>query len=274
MMLAPDPMGRWLPVPATPGKVTEAGLIVYRFGADLFYANQNRFTDEVRALVKQAPPPVRWFIVDAGAITDIDYRAAQSIRDLLEELARRKVCMIFGRVSPYLRADMDRHGITAAWVGSAYIPTLHEAVASGGTPLPAGRSSRLLMSRSSSWPAAAPGPRCPAASHFVEHRRRQVDGSTGLLRKSFMPQRWLRARSSGKAFAVMATIGTSWSNTARGRIANEPRRLEAVHLGHLAVHQHELVAGLAEPVRAPRARNGDVDLDIRASPACRARPAG
>ena len=36
MMFAPDVTGRWVPVPATPGKQTEPGLIVYRFGSDLF----------------------------------------------------------------------------------------------------------------------------------------------------------------------------------------------------------------------------------------------
>ena len=76
MMLAPDETGRWMPMPVTPGKETEPGLIVYRFGADLFYANHNRFADEVRTLVERAPTPIRWFIVDAGAITDIDYSAA------------------------------------------------------------------------------------------------------------------------------------------------------------------------------------------------------
>ena len=39
MMLAPNPAGQWVPMPATPGKETEPGLIVYRFGSDLFYAN-------------------------------------------------------------------------------------------------------------------------------------------------------------------------------------------------------------------------------------------
>ena len=129
MMLAPDATGRWMPVPATPGKETEPGLIVYRFGADLFYANVNRFADEVRALVERAPTPVRWFIVDAGAITDIDYSAAQSLRDLLDDLARQKVGVVFARVSPYLRSDMDRHGITAAIGETRIFSTLHEAIA-------------------------------------------------------------------------------------------------------------------------------------------------
>ncbi len=129
LMLTPDASGRWEPIPATPGQQTAPGLIIYRFDADLFYANQKRFTDEVRMLVERAPAPVHWFIVDAGAITDIDYSAAHAVRDLLNDLARQKVGVVFARVSQYLRSDMDRHGITAE-IGEARIfPTLHEAIA-------------------------------------------------------------------------------------------------------------------------------------------------
>jgi MFS superfamily sulfate permease-like transporter len=139
---------RWVLVPAVAGKETEPGLIVYRFGADLFYANQNRFCDEVRTLVECAPSLVRCFIVDAGAITDLDYSAAQSMLVLIEDMVRREVCLIFGRVSPYLKADMDRHGVTAALGAGQVFDTLHEAVASvrshgvtidlGGAPGPSG----------------------------------------------------------------------------------------------------------------------------------------
>jgi sulfate permease, SulP family len=136
IMLVPNARGRWVPGAAVPGKETEPGLIVYRFNSDLFYANANRFTDEVRGLVERAPTPIRWFIVDAGAITDIDYSAAQSIRDLLDDLTRQKVHIVFARVSPYLRSDMDRHQITAA-VGEARIfTTLHEALAAARDDAP------------------------------------------------------------------------------------------------------------------------------------------
>ena len=57
-VLAPDAAGRWLPTPAQPGAQSEPGLVVYRFGADLFYANASRFSAEVRALIGQAPAPV------------------------------------------------------------------------------------------------------------------------------------------------------------------------------------------------------------------------
>ena len=119
-----------------PGRVTAPGLIVYRFGADLFYANQLRFCDEVRALVAHAPAPLRYFVVDASAITDLDYSAARSLRALIEDLTRGGVRIIFGRVNEYLRADMDRHHITEA-IGAQYLcPTLHEAVQLAGAERP------------------------------------------------------------------------------------------------------------------------------------------
>jgi len=132
LMFVPDPTGRWLPVPAVPGQVTAPGLIVYRFGADLFYANQNRFCDEVRSLVREAPEPVHCFIVDATAITDLDYSAARSLRDLLEDLKREKVHVVFGRVSPYLKSDMDRHGITRVLGEAQIFATLHQALETAG----------------------------------------------------------------------------------------------------------------------------------------------
>ena len=82
----------------------------------------------MRVLVDRAPTPVHWFIVDASAVTDIDFSAAQSVRDLIDELKRRGVRIVFARVSPYLRSDMDRHHITEA-VGVQWIfTTLHDAI--------------------------------------------------------------------------------------------------------------------------------------------------
>ena len=129
MMLAPDAAGVWAPVAARPGAQTEPGLIVYRFGSDLWYANRNRFADEVRALVAQAPTPVRWFIVDAEAITDIDYSAAKSVRELMADLAGKGVVVLFARVSDGLRADIVRHRIAAPDGQVHVFGKLHEAVA-------------------------------------------------------------------------------------------------------------------------------------------------
>ena len=128
MVLVASAGGRWAPAPAAPGTQTEPGLIVYRFGADLFYANADRFADEARALVAAAPAPVRRFVVDASAVTDLDYSAARTVLDLIGDLAAKNVAVAFGRVSPSLRADLDRHGVSAKIGESRIFATLHEAI--------------------------------------------------------------------------------------------------------------------------------------------------
>ena len=128
MVLAPGVTGRWEPAPATPGSQTEPGLIIYRFGADLFFANADRFADEVRSLVDKAPASVRWFVLDAGTVTDLDYSAARTVRDLLGELTAKNVAVMFARVNTYLRADLDRHGISAKLGEARIFATLHEAI--------------------------------------------------------------------------------------------------------------------------------------------------
>jgi sulfate permease, SulP family len=129
LLLAPDNTGRWVPGHVKLGEETEPGVIVYRFGSDLFFANAKRFVDQVRALIDHAPTPIRWFIVDASAITDLDYSAAETLRDFIDELKRRDVQIVFARVTPYLRSDMDRHRITGV-IGEKWIfATLHDAIA-------------------------------------------------------------------------------------------------------------------------------------------------
>ena len=81
-----------------------------------------------------SPTPVRWFVVDAGPITDLDYSAARMLRDLDRDLAQSGVELIFARVSPYLRADMERHRIAAALGNARIFATLHEAVESARGP--------------------------------------------------------------------------------------------------------------------------------------------
>lgn len=132
LMLQPDASGRWQPVAVQPGRETAPGLIVFRFGADLFYADDTFFASQVSLLASQAPAGLRWFAVDAGAITSLDYSAARTLLELYQNLSRQGVQMVFGRVNSYLRADMARHGIDKVIEARYLLPTLHEALAVAG----------------------------------------------------------------------------------------------------------------------------------------------
>jgi MFS superfamily sulfate permease-like transporter len=127
-VLVRDEDGLWKLIPAVSGAVSEPGLAIYRFGAPLFYANAGRFADEIRGLVGTDPSPVRCMLVDAGAITRIDYSAARVLQDLASDLAKRNVEFVFGRVEPELRGDFERHGLTKKIGPDHLFSTLHDAI--------------------------------------------------------------------------------------------------------------------------------------------------
>jgi sulfate permease, SulP family len=121
--------GLWQLNPVVAGAVSEPGLVIYRFGAVLFYANAGRFSDEIRLLVGPAPSLLRWLVVDTGAITHVDYTAARVVRELQEDLAHRGVELVFAHVQSDLKPDLDRHHLTEVIGADRIFESLHEALA-------------------------------------------------------------------------------------------------------------------------------------------------
>jgi MFS superfamily sulfate permease-like transporter len=110
--------------------MTEPGIAIYRFSAPLFYANAARFAEDIRDLVGAVPSPVRWLVVDAEAITNLDYSAARTVRRLHQDLLSNGTVLAFARVGPSLQSDMLRHGLVDV-IGQAQIfLRLHDALAS------------------------------------------------------------------------------------------------------------------------------------------------
>ncbi len=121
--------GTWNLNPVRSGAMTEPGLVMYRFGASLFYANANRFAEEVNCLVGQPPSRVRWLIVDAEAIARLDYSAARVMRELQQNLTNGGIELGFARMSGDLQADFARHQLTGIIAPSRIFNRLHDALA-------------------------------------------------------------------------------------------------------------------------------------------------
>ncbi len=115
--------------PLVAGAQTQPGLIVYRFGAPLFYANADRFSQEVRELVRANPSQVHWLVVDAEAITNVDYSAARMVRQLHDHLVQRGVVFAVARVASSLRSDLIRHRLIEVVGADRIYNHLHDAVA-------------------------------------------------------------------------------------------------------------------------------------------------
>jgi MFS superfamily sulfate permease-like transporter len=110
-LILPDPTQHWRMESVAAGKFTEPGLIMYWFGADLFYANVGRFAEEARRLVSESSSPVHWLAVEAGAITDIDYSAGEALKELHDDLAKVSVVLALARVNEHLYKDLERLGL-------------------------------------------------------------------------------------------------------------------------------------------------------------------
>jgi MFS superfamily sulfate permease-like transporter len=124
-----NPDGSWNLVPAAPHVVTEPGLVLYRFGAELFYANAGRFIEEVTQVVQPMPSAVKWVVVDAEAMTHLDYTAARIVQGLKKSLTEAGVELGFARVPWDLKSDLDRHHVTEAIGPDRFFNKLHEAIA-------------------------------------------------------------------------------------------------------------------------------------------------
>ena len=126
-VLVKSPAGHWQPAPVLPGARTEEGLVIYRFGTSLYYANASRLIDDVTALAAQGSP-LRWMILDAAAIGDVDYTAAAVLTRVIEHLRKRHIRFAVSTVLGPVREQLDRYGIGATLGPGAYYDTPGEAL--------------------------------------------------------------------------------------------------------------------------------------------------
>jgi high affinity sulfate transporter 1 len=121
-----DAHGRVTMQPPIPGTVSEDGLVIYRFGVGLFYANAQRLSDEAIALV-DIPDPPRWFVLQADAIDDVDYTGGKTLAELAEALTGRGITLAIAGASTQLRAELDRLGVTAQISSEHYFDGIEAA---------------------------------------------------------------------------------------------------------------------------------------------------
>ena len=88
-----DEAGHWRLEDPGSGAMVAPGLVMFWFGADLFFANVEFFITQVRRLLHHSTTPIRWLVVDARAITDVDFSATCALEGLRRELVERQVTL-------------------------------------------------------------------------------------------------------------------------------------------------------------------------------------
>jgi high affinity sulfate transporter 1 len=111
------------------GAEAAPGLVVYRFGASLYYANATRFIEEAFDLIETADPPLRWLCLAAGGVGDVDYTGADALRQLHGELTRSGGSLLVCDPSPRVRSQLDAYGLTALIGAEHVFEDVHDVVA-------------------------------------------------------------------------------------------------------------------------------------------------
>jgi len=100
-----------------------SGLVVYRFGAPLYFANAPLFVDEVEEAAGRATGPVRWFVLDAEAMVDVDTTGSEALRQAITMLTGRGITFAVSRAHPSFRAWLERYGLLELIDPSRFYPT-------------------------------------------------------------------------------------------------------------------------------------------------------
>jgi high affinity sulfate transporter 1 len=104
------------------------GLVVYRFDAPLIFANSRMFGDTVRAMAEERPD-LRWVLVAAEPMTDVDTTAADMLAELDSWLNARDVSLVFAEVKDPVRAKIVRYELERTIDPAHFFATIDEAVA-------------------------------------------------------------------------------------------------------------------------------------------------
>jgi len=97
-VLVPAESGGRQPMPVATAAEAAPGLIIYRFTHSLYYANCQQLANEVTFLANTAEPPLRWLCLDASAVDDVDYSAAETLRSVHATLKAKGIRLVVAEV--------------------------------------------------------------------------------------------------------------------------------------------------------------------------------
>ncbi len=104
------------------------GLLLFRWDAQLFFANAELFREQILGAVASAPTPIRWVVVAADAITDVDITAADVLLMLHGELDEQGVTLMFAGMKGPVKDRLRHYGTLETLGSDIFEPTVGSAV--------------------------------------------------------------------------------------------------------------------------------------------------
>lgn len=129
MLLLPTATGVWQPQRVASNAQAAPGLIIYRFTHSMYYANAQVLAEQVLRLADHAEPPLKWLCIDASAVDDVDYTAAETLASLAGLLKDKGVRLVVAQVQEDVRED-SHYGLNKTLGDDAFFDSLADVLAS------------------------------------------------------------------------------------------------------------------------------------------------
>jgi len=126
----------------TSGAQAAPGLVIYRFTHSLYYANAQQLSDEVTALANNADPALRWLCLDASAVDDVDFSAAETLRSLYAMLEQKGIRLVIAQVLDDVR-ESSRYHLLELFGEDAFFDTLDDVMCAYRKQWPASDATSL-----------------------------------------------------------------------------------------------------------------------------------
>ena len=125
-VLSPNERGHLHSHPVESKEMAGPGLIIYRFGADLFYANAAIFSSDVISLASAVEGG--WLCIDASAISDVDFSGYQALTTLRDEVHKHKVHLVMAGLIRPTHSELLRQGLISAMGTDAIFDSVVDVV--------------------------------------------------------------------------------------------------------------------------------------------------
>ena len=122
VVIVPAESGQLRARPAATRAQALPGLLIYRFTHSMYYANAEQLSEEITDLVNHSEPPLRWLCLDASAVDDVDYTAAETLRSLFVLLKDKGIRLVVAHVLDDVR-EQSRYELQQLFGEDAFYDT-------------------------------------------------------------------------------------------------------------------------------------------------------
>ena len=127
VVLVPSESGVLRAQPVATHAQAAPGLLIYRFTHSMYYANAEQLSEEITGIVNSADPALRWFCLDASAVDDVDYSAAETLRSIFGILKEKGIRLVVAQVLDDVREE-SRYKLRQLFGEDAFYDTLDDVV--------------------------------------------------------------------------------------------------------------------------------------------------